>query len=377
MAVKIEVKGPIVSNDMADVYHYFGWDACGPKDISEKLNEAAGDDVILEINSPGGVCAYGYEMYKALMDYQGKVTAHVIMAASAASLLVCAATEALASDACIFMIHNTKSGVSGDYREFENGAEMLREYNEGIINVYVRKTGKSREELQNMMDAETYMSAQTAIENGFIDGYLYGNPNENDSGEEGEKANAMLQVMNAALPVMSEEKAREVMGILKMKNENGVGIRHRDEEAVQNNSDNADSEINKSDEKGEKKIMNLKEAFAEHPELEAEVNALVHGAQEEGEEKERQRLQALDAIAQSVTAESLQDAKYGENRMDAKELAYQSMLEDGKKAENYMKSAMNDAEKAGVNEVGAGCEEETTDEAEEMAAYVNARKGGK
>ena len=52
MAVKIEVKGPIVSNDTAWIYHYFGWDACSQKDISKKLAEAAGDDVILEINSP-------------------------------------------------------------------------------------------------------------------------------------------------------------------------------------------------------------------------------------------------------------------------------------------------------------------------------------
>ena len=54
MAVKIEVKGQIMSNDIAQVYHYFGWDACCPKDISAKLGEAAGGEVILEINSPQG-----------------------------------------------------------------------------------------------------------------------------------------------------------------------------------------------------------------------------------------------------------------------------------------------------------------------------------
>ena len=51
MAVKIEVKGQLMSNNIAQVYHYFGWDACCPKDISAKLREAAGDEVILEINS--------------------------------------------------------------------------------------------------------------------------------------------------------------------------------------------------------------------------------------------------------------------------------------------------------------------------------------
>ena len=217
MAVKIEVKGPIVSNDTAWVYHYFGWDACSPKDISKKLAEAAGDDVILEINSNGGACIYAYEMYTALMEYEGKVTAHVINAASAATLLVCAADEALASDTCNFMIHNAQCGMYGDYRDMQASADLLLEFNAGIINAYVRKTGKSREELQEMMDSETYMSPQKAIENGFIDGYMFGNPDGTGQAGEGDivQGSMMLSAVNAAFPVIAEEKAKEIIMALK------------------------------------------------------------------------------------------------------------------------------------------------------------------
>lgn len=371
MAVKIEVKGPIVSNETAWLYHYFGWDACCPKDISSKLDEAAGEDVILEINSPGGICSYGYEMYTVLMAYQGTVTAHVITAASAASLLVCAADKALASDTCIFMIHNTRTEASGDYREMQNCADMLKEYNEGIINAYVRKTGKSREELQEMMDKETYMSAKKAIESGFIDDYLFGSPDDSGdkNGEDTIQNNSLLQAMNAVQPIMSDEQAKEIMA--------GLNMLHN----LQNNSNNADSDIDtvvQTQKEGEKSNMTLEEIYAEHPELKEEVAALADASRKEGAEEENKRLQALDAIAASVTGEALNNAKYGENRMDAKELAYQSLIEDGKKAENYMTNAIEDSKSSGVDEVGAGLpEEETENEADDMAAYVNAMRGGK
>ena len=149
MAVKINVKGPIVSNDCAWLYNYFGMDAASPNTISKGLEQADGDDVVIEINSPGGVCVYGYEMYTAIMEYTGRVTVHVISAMSAATLIACAADEALISDTGIFMIHNTRSRANGDYRDMQMEADALQEFNKGIINAYVRKTGKSREEIHD------------------------------------------------------------------------------------------------------------------------------------------------------------------------------------------------------------------------------------
>ena len=65
--------------------------------------------------------------------------------------------------------------------------------------------------------------------------------------------------------------------------------------------------------------------------------------------------------------------------MDAKELAYQALMEDGQKSKSYMANAVEDSTASGVEEVGAGVpEEETTDESDGMAMYVNAmRKGGR
>ncbi len=367
MAVKIEVKGQLMSNNIAQVYHYFGWDACCPKDISAKLREAAGDEVILEINSPGGYCSAGYEMYTLLMDYEGKVTAHVIEAASAASLLVCAADEALASDTCIFMIHNTQSSTSGDYRDMQASAEALKEFNAGIINAYVRKTGKTREELQALMDNETYMSAQTAIENGFIDGYLFGSPDgQGIEGTADVQGRAVLQAVNSAFPVITDEKAKEIMVLLKMQ-----------ETSLKTGSE-INSTVNNTG-KGDKTNMTLEEMYTEHPELRDEVAAIVKDAETKGADIERGRLEALDKIAHNVAGDALEEAKYGNNRIDARELAYQAMLKDRQMAKNYMDEAVEDSASSGVENVGAGLPgEEQADESDSMSAYINAmKKGGK
>ncbi len=367
MAVKIEVKGQLMSNNIAQVYHYFGWDACCPKDISAKLREAAGDEVILEINSPGGYCSAGYEMYTLLMDYEGKVTAHVIEAASAASLLVCAADEALASDTCIFMIHNTQSSTSGDYRDMQASADALKEFNAGIINAYVRKTGKTREELQALMDNETYMSAQTAIENGFIDGYLFGSPDgQGIEGTADVQGRAVLQAVNSAFPVITDEKAKEIMVLLKMQ-----------ETSLKTGSE-INSTVNNTG-KGDKTNMTLEEMYTEHPELRDEVAAIVKDAETKGADIERGRLEALDKIAHNVAGDALEEAKYGNNRIDARELAYQAMLKDRQMAKNYMDEAVEDSASSGVENVGAGLPgEEQADESDSMSAYINAmKKGGK
>ncbi len=59
---------------------------------------------------------------------------------------------------------------------------MLNEVKESIINAYEQKTGLSRSKIANMMDLETWFSANKAVELGFADKILY-EPNEQDSAE--------------------------------------------------------------------------------------------------------------------------------------------------------------------------------------------------
>lgn len=369
MAKKINIKGPIVSNDSAWLYHYFGWDAVSPNMLLEGLEEAAGDDVVIEINSPGGICVYGYEMYTAIMNYEGKVTAHVISAMSAATLLVCAADEALISDTGIFMIHNTQSYAEGDYRDLQMEADALREFNAGIINAYVRKTGKSREEIQSLMDNSSYMSPQTAIEQNFIDGYMFGNPNAKEDKQEVVPTN----IVAADIPLIPEGKAKELIQLI-------VNAEKDDMSAAmgQIGQENSIKTVCDKNKEGGKNKMTLKEFLTENPEGQAEIDTIKADARAEGKKEERARMQSLDAIAGTVTADMLRDAKYGENPIDGPALAYQAMIKGEKIAAAYMADAMADAEESGVGEVGVGnpdAGQEQADESDEMSDYINKKKG--
>ena len=372
---KIEIKGPIVSNDVGWLYNYFGMDAAYPNLLKEGLADAAGDDVIIEINSPGGVCVYGYEMYTAIKEYEGKVTVHVISAMSAATLIVCAADEALISDTGIFMIHNAQSQVSGDYRDMEMEADALKEFNAGIINAYVRKTGKSREEIQALMDKDSYMSPQTAIENGFVDGYIFGDPNQKVEPEA-----LATKIVAADVQIIPEDKA---IALRQMLSQLDKPVENMEIAPVQNEEQKIGvvAVSDKSNEGG-KNHMTLQEFLQENPEAQAEIDAMRAEARTEGVNAERNRIQSLDNIANAVTADALTEAKYGENPVDGPTLAYQAMANGDKLAKAYLDAAKEDSEESGGNEVGVGepgvGEEQTDDaDADALANHVNSVKGGK
>ena len=143
-----------------------------PKAFQEELNAGTGD-VVLWINSPGGDCIAASQIYTMLMDYTGHVTVKIDgIAASAASVIAMAGTEVLMSPTSLLMIHNPLTIAIGDSEEMQKAIDMLGEVKESIINAYELKTGLSRAKLAHLMDAETWMNANKAIELGFADGVL-------------------------------------------------------------------------------------------------------------------------------------------------------------------------------------------------------------
>ena len=378
MPKKIEIKGPIITSSSDWVYRWLGMEYASPKKLKEDLEAAGNEDIVIEINSSGGVCAAGMEMYQAIMEYQGNVTGHVIVAASAATLPACAADKTLMSDAAIFMIHNTQSSASGDYRDMQMSSDALREFNEGLINAYVRKTGLSRDEIQTLMDNDTYMSPQTAIEKHFADGYICGDPNRT---EQTADINIMGVVAAATAPaIIPEDKLLELASAIKQIEEKNSRPDNKGVAPVQpqNTGENAVSDT-PTNSKGGNEKMTLNEFLKENPEAQTEMDAMLATREKEGADAERNRIQSLDKLAKTVSAEMLDDAKYGENQLDGPALAYKALAEGNKIAESYMSAAEADANDSGVRDVGTGKpdtgETDNTTDEDEMAAYVNQRKG--
>jgi len=72
----------------------------------------------------------------------------------------------------MLMIHNPATMAFGDHAEMQKAIDMLGEVKESIINAYERKTHLSRAKLSHLMDAETWMNANMALELGFADGFI-------------------------------------------------------------------------------------------------------------------------------------------------------------------------------------------------------------
>ena len=137
-------------------------------------------DITVWINSPGGDCVAAAQIYNMLSEYPGKVTVKIDgLAASAASVIAMAGNEVYMSPVSMMMIHNPATIAFGDHNEMEKAIELLDAVKESIINAYVIKTGLSRAKLSHLMDAETWMDANKAVELGFADSILYGETSEN------------------------------------------------------------------------------------------------------------------------------------------------------------------------------------------------------
>ena len=140
--------------------------------FKDELMSGSGD-ITVWINSPGGDCVAAAQIYNLLMDYPHNVTIKVDgIAASAASVIAMAGTKVLMSPVSMLMIHNPLTIAIGDSEEMQKAIDMLSEVKESIINAYELKSGLSRAKISHLMDAETWMNANKAVELGFADGIL-------------------------------------------------------------------------------------------------------------------------------------------------------------------------------------------------------------
>lgn len=167
--MKIDIKGAIVPNDDAWIYDWFGETYTSPKNVSAALEEANGEDVDIEINSGGGDVFAGSEIYAAIRAYPGTVNIHVVgLAASAASVIACAAKSDIAPTAQM-MVHNVSTWAAGNYHDMDHASSMLKQANRAIAAAYVEKSGMSEKDALDLMDAETWITAQDAVDYGLID----------------------------------------------------------------------------------------------------------------------------------------------------------------------------------------------------------------
>lgn len=167
--MRIDIKGTIIPNDYAWIYDFLEWDYAAPKSVQAIIDKANGEQLDVYIDSGGGDIFAGSAIYSALRSYKGVVKIHVVgLAASAASVIACAGESDIAPTAMV-MVHNVSTEAHGDYHEMDKSSETLKKANKAIAAAYVEKTGMSEDEALALMDAETWLPANEAVEKGLID----------------------------------------------------------------------------------------------------------------------------------------------------------------------------------------------------------------
>lgn len=176
--MRTQLSGYIVADEDALLYRWFGYSVSCPADIRRAVAEnPPGETLTLEINSPGGSMFAGFEMYSVLRGAECDTEAEVqSLAASAASTAMLGCKRVKATPVAQVMVHNPAVTADGNQYDHRKTAKDLDKFAQSILNAYELKCRgkKTREQLKAMMDSETWMPVQEAVEAGLVDEIIGG-----------------------------------------------------------------------------------------------------------------------------------------------------------------------------------------------------------
>lgn len=319
-----------------------------PKQFAEDLKALGGKDLKLRINSPGGDVFAAQAIYNQLKSYTGNITACIDgMAASAATIITCAADKVVMPSNGIFMIHNPMCIVMGymDVPKLKKMTDRLTVVKQTIVNVYMKKCKNvSESKLNKLMDAETWMNADEALDYGFVD--------EVDADEQ---VNNFLQggvavVNNVSIDMTRFKQPEKLKDILQSKPKEDKDM--DDEKTLLNKlrdllgADNSQQNKKKQPDPVavERQRMLDLDAMRDGSEL---VDKIVDIAKKKGNTAEEIR-EYVDQVKESATKDNPQ----------------QSGIEE-------IKNLIKDQLASGADKVGLNPADETNKEADKKAAEVN------
>jgi len=181
-----------------------GWTVDG-RDIRRALQDAGGEDVRVDISSPGGYVTDGIEIFNRLRNYKGKVNTHIIgEAASMATVIALAGDRVTAEENSVFMIHNVWNISMGDHRDLRHAADVCEGLTKMLAREYSKKTGRNLDEIRGLMDDETYYFGDEMKQAGFIDEIT-----QAEDGADMDRATAVAKVQASLAGCKAKMKADE------------------------------------------------------------------------------------------------------------------------------------------------------------------------
>ena len=205
MKHRASIRGVMIPNDYKWYYNLFKEDSTCPRDIESVLEKVAiGDEVEIDINSPGGVIDVGSEIYTMIREaakttpIKMKITGQACSAASIAAI----AAYCEMSPTALMMVHCVSSAVRGNHADMEHMSEVLRTADEALCRAYMHKAGMTEDEALDMMEHETWLTAEQAKEKKLIDAVMF----------EEKETQTLVNGINFELPTKEMlEQAKKIM----------------------------------------------------------------------------------------------------------------------------------------------------------------------
>ena len=380
---EIDLYGDIVTSKPVDWWtgEELPGDYITPQGFREDLESVKNKSKItVRLNSCGGDLYTGIAIHNALKELKGQINVVVEgIAASAASVIMCAGDTVSVYPGSLVMIHGVSMLVC-DWMNLQDLKKLVHaaDTSEGAVaEIYNRKTGISVETLRAMMERETWMTGQEAVDKGF--------------------ANEVLESAQVASFSMSADKKRLFVNGRTFSTE---GIRN-----LPGNIPVSDTAIGpegscrgeaQTTKKEEHTVMTLEELRSTEPDLVAEIENAARTAAEAANtvniqnavQAEQARIREIDEIAPAIAdSELIASAKYGENACDAKELAFRALQQNAKQGAKVLNQLLQDSAASGANEIvpapnagideqGARAEADENDRKAVVSAYMNSKKRG-
>ena len=307
----------------------FGFAAFDSLGVSRALDERDPSvSLVVRLNSPGGDPREGAAIAAMLARAAPLEIEIAGLCASAATLIACApGAKVTMAPGSLYMIHNgyfPDGSIGGDAEELRRHAAELDKNSEAVAQVYAMRTGQSAARMRELMDAETWLSPEDALEWGFIDGI---------SGQEVEIAPANDALMSAGTRMRMLVQLPDPKEIEMQKKEPEAVTGHASAEKPV--AETAMAPAAEAPEKAAMAAQPEKAAPRAAPtveELEKAFPELCARIASKGADAERARLRSLDEIESASNREFIMQAKYGEERLDAREAAYRLLMAAKKQA---------------------------------------------
>jgi ATP-dependent protease ClpP protease subunit len=250
-----------------------GWDVTA-KEIRDQIESAPNEEIELHVSSPGGSVWEALAIFNAIRSHTSKVRAVVdSIAASAAAYIVAAANEVEVFDNSIFMLHNPWSCACGDYQDFAKESEYLKSTRDITAKGFADKSNKPIDEIQEMMDEETWLFGKEIIDQGFADILMDTSQDDQDQNEVMTLARMRVKACFDTMQKDQKKLQEYQQLILNYVNQSDIN--------------QSQTQQNVADEPIKKEItkMNAEQLKREHPEVYSEIF-------EKGVNEERERVQA-------------------------------------------------------------------------------------